>query len=233
LADVIRDLTSKKSDSRIKSLFLTLLSLKPADIETILVEAVANAKLQGDADPVCHWIIRLHDQYPQDIGVLAPAILNLVCLSPGEALYLPNGELHAYLEGTAIEVMANSDNVVRGGLTSKHADVLELQRVVNFRECALEVIKPVARSAVESVYVTPAKEFELSRIRINGAVSYESPSVRNVEILICIEGDSVIRNADGRPDIGFTKGQAAIVPAAVTAYGISGKAEFYKATVPL
>lgn len=70
--------------------------------------------------------------YPGDPGVLASLLLNRVRLSPGEGMYLPAGNLHAYLHGTAIEIMANSDNVPWGGLTPKHIDVPELLRVLDF-----------------------------------------------------------------------------------------------------
>ena len=233
LSDILEKLTSRSGEPCHKRFFLALLGLDPEDIKSVLNEAVTQARLLNHADPVCHWIIRLHEQFPRDIGVLAPAILNLVCLKPGEALYLPDGELHAYLEGTAMEVMANSDNVVRCGLTPKHVDVKELQRFVNFRERALEVIQPVARSASESVYITPAVEFELSRVRVNETLLYESPSTRSLEILFCVEGRSTIRSVGDDQYVALNRGRAVVVPAAVDAYCISGKAELYKTTVPL
>ena len=82
------------------------------------------------------------DEYPDDIGVLSPLVLNLVCLRPGEAMYLPAGELHAYLHGTGIELMANSDNVLRGGLTPKHVDLDELLNVLTFKEKSVERLMP-------------------------------------------------------------------------------------------
>ena len=77
----------------------------------------------GGPGAAWHWVARLHEKYPGDVGVLAPLFLNLVELQPEEAVFLGAGELHAYLEGTGLEIMANSDNVLRGGLTSKHVDV--------------------------------------------------------------------------------------------------------------
>ncbi|BDH56299.1 hypothetical protein MTP03_12380 [Tsukamurella sp. PLM1] len=74
----------------------------------------------------------LGERYPDDAGVLAALLLNRVVLEPGQALYLAAGNLHAYVSGAAVEVMANSDNVLRGGLTPKHVDVPELLRVLDF-----------------------------------------------------------------------------------------------------
>ena len=233
LANVIGKLTLRPGEKGLKHFFLAMLGLDPEDQKIAVTEAVTQARLRAHFDPVCRWIIRLHEQYPDDIGVLSPAILNLVCLKPGEALYLPEGELHAYLEGTAMEVMANSDNVIRGGLTPKHVDVQELQQVLNFEERPLKIIQPVERSVAEVVYVTPAEEFELSRIRVSEELHYENPSVRSPEILLCVEGRSIIQDTGGGQDLALDKGRAVIVPAAVNAYRISGKAKLYKVSVPL
>ena len=77
-------------------------------------------------------MLELGERYPGDAGVLAAMLLNRMHLEPGEAIYLPAGNLHAYLRGVGVEVMANSDNVLRGGLTPKHVDVPELLRVLDF-----------------------------------------------------------------------------------------------------
>ena len=89
--------------------------------------------------------LELSERYPGDAGVLAALLLNLVVLAPGEALYLPAGNLHAYLSGAGVELMANSDNVLRGGLTSKHVDVAELLRVLDFTPHTPPVLHGVGR----------------------------------------------------------------------------------------
>ena len=233
MTDVVGKLKASPGERPLESFWGTLLRLEQERIKRIVAETAAKARLHCESDPVCRWIMRLYELYPDDIGVLSPAILNLVRLNPGQALYLPDGELHAYLEGTAIEVMANSDNVIRGGLTAKHVDVHELLRVLKFRERHLEVIQPVPLSDAEAVYVTPADEFRLSRIQVNEALFYESPSKRSLEILFCLGGRPVIRNDGGDQDLRIEKGQAVLVPAAVNAYRISGRAELYKTSVPV
>lgn len=103
---------------------------RPAEERVPLVDrAVAAAARQRDQVPTFAWMERLQAKYPGDIGVLAPLLLNLFELAPEDGLFLAAGELHSYLEGTAMEVMASSDNVLRGGLTSKHVDVPELLAV--------------------------------------------------------------------------------------------------------
>ena len=85
--------------------------------------------------------LELGERYPGDPGVLASLLLNRITLQPGQALYLPGGNLHAYLSGVGIEIMANSDNVLRGGLTPKHVDVAELMRVLDFAAGDVPVLR--------------------------------------------------------------------------------------------
>ena len=86
----------------------------------------------GDRRDPYAWVGRLADEHPGDPGCLSPLLLNLLHLEPGERVHLPAGYLHAYLEGAGVELMAASDNVLRGGLTSKHIDVPELLRSLRF-----------------------------------------------------------------------------------------------------
>ena len=117
--------------------------------------------------------------YPGDVSVLSPLYLNLVTLAPGEALFLPAGELHAYLEGTALEIMANSDNVLRGGLTPKHVDVPELLATLAFEGHGPEVLEPVDSGPGERVYRTPAREFELGLLEVTAeAPVHPEPGAR-------------------------------------------------------
>ena len=126
-----------------------------------------------ETDPVWNWIVSLARYYPDDIGVLSPIFLNLICLSPGQAMYLPAGRLHAYLEGTGLELMANSDNVLRGGLTPKHVDVPELLTVLRFESTSIDVILPRRMGPYEETYATPATEFLLSRITLVSNDTYK------------------------------------------------------------
>ena len=108
-------------------------------------------------------MLELAERYPGDAGVLAALLLNRVTLAPGEALYLPAGNLHAYLSGAGVELMANSDNVLRGGLTPKHVDVPELLRVLDFAARARRPCSPGPADGAWVRYDTPAEEFLLRR----------------------------------------------------------------------
>ena len=108
--------------------------------------------------------LELGERYPGDPGVLASLLLNRITLQPGQALYLPGGNLHAYLSGVGIEIMANSDNVLRGGLTPKHVDVPELMKVLDFPPVTSRCCTAIPVCTGEAVYPTPALEFRLSRL---------------------------------------------------------------------
>ncbi|CAN5193213.1 mannose-6-phosphate isomerase, class I [soil metagenome] len=101
------------------------------EVATGLADAVSGVDPCDLADPLA-WVRRLTHEHPGDPTAAAPLLMPVLRLAPGEAVHLPAGNLHAYLQGAGIEVMAASDNVLRGGLTPKHVDVNELLRVLPF-----------------------------------------------------------------------------------------------------
>jgi mannose-6-phosphate isomerase len=184
-------------------------------------------------DPAYDWMVKLHAAYPNDPGVLSPMILNLICLKPGQAMYLPAGEPHAYLDGLGIELMANSDNVLRGGLTPKHVDVPELLKVLSFDERDVQILSPHPVRACEREYSSPAEDFILSVVKTEPGLIYESPENRSIEILICTRGTgSIVDSASGKPT-GVTEGVSVVIPSAVEKYRIDGDATLYKSSVPI
>jgi mannose-6-phosphate isomerase len=107
--------------------------------------------------------LELSERYPGDVGVLASLLLNRVTLAPGQAIYQASGVLHAYLSGVGVELMANSDNVLRGGLTPKHVDVPELLRVLDFRSGPAPIASTTSDGAL-TCYESVAEEFRLWRL---------------------------------------------------------------------
>lgn len=179
------------------------------------------------------WIKKLYDEYPADIGVISPLFLNLVRLEPGQALFLPAGRLHSYLQGTGIELMANSDNVLRCGLTPKHIDVDELMSVLDFTPESPRILKSEQINENESVYLTPTEEFLLSALDIDNQKKEDTFfKSRSVEILLCTEGSAIITTSNPEDEIQIQKGDSVLVPYDCREYGIRGKAVFYKASVP-
>jgi mannose-6-phosphate isomerase class I len=161
-------------------------------------------------------------------------LLNLIHLRPGQAMYLPAGELHAYLEGTGVEVMANSNNVLRGGLTRKHIDPDELLHILTFASGPAEILEPVPDPANPdlTVYRTPAEEFDLARVHVTESHPYRAGSHHGVRLLLVTEGNLRVTTDDGEQQA-FRSGQAFLIPQGV-AYRIacSGEAVFYQAFVP-
>lgn len=144
----------------LRAFFTELQQLKDAQKTQLITELREGLSQLPEAEG--RWAQVLLARYPDDIGVLAPLFLNLVCLSPGDALYLGSGELHAYLHGTGLEIMASSDNVLRGGLTPKHVDPDELSRVVRFQHEELQKLRAQAEPGGSMFrYVTPAPDFQL------------------------------------------------------------------------
>jgi mannose-6-phosphate isomerase len=148
-------------------------------------------------------------------------------------MFLPAGELHAYLEGTGIELMANSDNVLRGGLTSKHIDLEELLNVLNFAQREIEIFTPRLQSNGEKVYPSQAEEFVLSVLTLAKGITYESSINRSIELMICTRGEAVIRDITREEIISVGRGTSLVIPAAVKKYCIEGSATLYKAAVPV
>lgn len=217
----------------LRKFYRNLLTISDAKKPAVLAEALANAEIRMDEDPVFRWIVALHRTYREDISVISPAFLNLFRLSPGQALFLPAGELHAYLDGVGIELMANSDNVLRGGLTSKHIDVEELLKILNFQPRPLEVLSPEKVSEHERAYSTDAREFLLSVISV-GETPEGIPMVNNGgEILLCTDGNIRIFVAETREWTTMARGTSVLIPAGIDCYALHGRGKIYKASVPL
>jgi mannose-6-phosphate isomerase len=233
LAEIVSFLRSHPNRDGLKKFFNHLMTTDRGKQRKIVEQAVNSAEQQTNEEPVWTWMIKLNEEYPGDMGVLSPLFLNLVRLKPQQAMYLPAGELHGYLEGVGIELMANSDNVLRGGLTPKHIDVQELLTVLNFTDGDLNILGPENLAFGEAIYSTEAEEFVLSVMRLNKGAPFSSPRNRSVEIMICTEGEVSVTDLSAGDITRLTRGISIIVPAAVEQYRIEGEATLYKATVPV
>ena len=137
-------------------------------------------------------VVGLLEKYPGDTGALVALSLNHVKLSPGQAIYLPAGNLHAYLSGLGLEVMAASDNVIRGGLTTKHIDKAELAQITDFSELAepLVATKKLAEGLVE--YPVAASEFRVYRAQITGANLLADLDLPAGAVIVCVSGEIAV-----------------------------------------
>jgi mannose-6-phosphate isomerase len=226
-------LRGQQSSIELKKFFQTLMTMNHKQQTKIIAHAVSNAKKFRDDDPAYKWMIDLYKEYPADIGVFSPILLNLICLEPDQAMFLPAGELHAYLDGVGIELMANSDNVLRGGLTPKYIDIPELLNVLNFEERKVNILETEQINECEWVYENHAEEFILSNIHVKEGIIYNSPAHRSIEILLCSDGKATITDLGKNDKVVIDKGNSIIIPAVVKKYSIQGNAVFYKAAVPL
>lgn len=187
---------------------------------TVTEAATACARLGGDHAPYAE----IAHHYPGDPGVIAAMLLNHVRLQPGEALFLGAGIPHAYLNGLGVEIMANSDNVLRCGLTPKHVDVPELLRIVRFEAADPGVLRPEASPDGEEVYETPIDEFRLSRYVLPEGTAPHDLTRATPQILLCTAGS--VRAGEHE----LSPGRSVFVPAGEKAE-VSGTGTVFRATV--
>ncbi|WP_306330029.1 mannose-6-phosphate isomerase, class I [Streptomyces venezuelae] len=208
-------------EAALREVLTALLTADPDEMAHTVTEAAAAADRLGGAHAP---YASLAHHYPGDPGVIAAMLLNRVLLQPGEALYLGAGVPHAYLSGLGVEIMANSDNVLRCGLTPKHIDVPELLRVVRFEPNDATVLRPEASATGEEVYDTPIDEFRLSRfVRAEGAAPTDL-TAPTPQILLAVAG----RPKAG--DLTLAPGESVFVPAGEPAE-LTGTGTVFRATV--
>ena len=175
-----------EEENDLRALFTTWITI-PSAARAELIDAVVAAAQQA-RDHVPAWmqlvldhVIDLQQRHPGDIGVLGALLLNHLRLEPGEAIYLDAGNLHAYISGLGVEIMANSDNVLRGGLTPKYVDIPELVHVLRFDTLADPVVEPI-----DGCYEVPSEEFALRSVHIDGAFTLEHAGPA---IVLCTQGN--------------------------------------------
>lgn len=215
-----------------RNFFGSLLTLEAARRRLVVAEVVAAANRSVDSDPVLQNLIDLAKAHPDDIGILAPLFLNRVELEPGEALFLPARELHCYLEGVAIEVMANSDNVLRGGLTEKQVDVSALLAILDFGTGGSKKIVTRTLASREVAYPAPASEFELTSVVVEEGAPFSGANQGGVEILFCSEGSTSLGPLGEQAEVPLARGSAVFVPADVGGYRICGDGVVFRVRVP-
>ncbi|MCX4693025.1 mannose-6-phosphate isomerase, class I [Streptomyces sp. NBC_01408] len=215
-ADLLR---AHPEDAALREVLTAVLTADREQMATTVAEAAAAAERLGG--PYKAYATLVHD-YPGDPGVIAAMLLNHVQLQPGEAMFLGAGVPHAYIEGLGVELLANSDNVLRAGLTPKHVDVPELLKIVKFESGDPKVLRP--EGDAEEVYENPIDEFRLSRFLLApGGASRTLPGGAP-QILLCTAG-SVKAG-----ELALAPGESVFVPAG-EAVELSGTGTVFRATV--
>ncbi len=197
----------------LRGFYSHLMTLPQVEVNALLEPLLARLRNQPEyaKDQPEYWLLLADELYSQggnhDRGLFSILLLNFLCLQPGEGVFQGAGELHAYLQGVGVEIMANSNNVLRGGLTPKHVDVSALLDVLKFQGCKAQVLSPKYRGA-EAVYEVPAREFLLSRIELERGRPFRSSGPLRLGIVL--EGEVEVLWGDGR--IRLRKGQSYLIP---------------------
>ncbi len=193
LDEVSARLQRASGDDILPAVVEHVLTLDPREGARLGAAVGAAVQVDGDHQAEREAGRRIAESRPDDPGIVIALMLELVTLAPGEAIYLGAGRLHAYLDGLGVEIMAASDNVLRGGLTPKHVDVAELAATLVPAVEPIEVLCGEPDGDSEFSYRTPAPEFLLSRLEVDGSVQR---TATGPEIVLVVEGSIAI---DGMP----------------------------------
>ena len=222
----------------LKALYQFVMEMKQSDVDTMLTPLVKRELRKKAANELTKnqpgwWVSKLFDGKNEisniDRGIFSIYFFNIVKAEKGEAVFQSAGVPHAYLEGQNVELMANSDNVLRGGLTPKHIDVTELMKHTLFESVIPNVMKGIG-TGVEKNYNCPVPDFGIIKVDLNGEEPYQALST-SLEILSSIEGGCIV-NAEG-VNLVIKQGEAfAVLPHQHYSVSSSGKCLLFKAYVP-
>ncbi|MFM2589514.1 mannose-6-phosphate isomerase, class I [Vibrio sp. TBV020] len=215
LNSLVNDLSGDQTPNGLASFFSGLLSLQGEQKEIALMMLIMKAKLSPT--PLFNLITELEEQYPGDVGLFAPLILNVIVLKPGQAMYLDAETPHAYIKGTGLEIMANSDNVLRAGLTPKYLDIKELVSCTRFNEKRIDclLLEPIKNNGMLE-YPIPVEDFKFAIIEHSEQREIET---QGAEILLPLDEAMVLTHICGEQCV-IEKGQSVFIPAYAQQYTI-------------
>jgi mannose-6-phosphate isomerase len=200
------------------------------DDVSVLVQAVTDAAASAPDTPAVDTVRLLAKHYPGDPGIVVSILISRVTLRRGEVLYLPAGNIHAYLRGFGVELMAASDNVLRGGLTPKHIDVPELLSVLDFTPLPVPYLAPERPADGVEIYRPEVPDFELVHV-VAGEGASPTVTLPGAAIAIATAGALTLTGASG--SIGLQKGEAVYITPDENSLGIGGAGELFVATTRL
>ena len=228
LSSVIGPLRDRTTTPALQEVFLDVLSLGERRhlVDEVLGAAVRHLDAPGDLGIFARTAVELDEHFPGDPSILAALLLNRFKLQPGEALSLGAGVMHAYLRGTGVEVMANSDNVLRGGLTRKHIDVDALLHVVRFEPTQVQALLPEGSDGIYC-YPTAVAEFEVWLIQPTSADAVDLPRSDAGRICLVTSGSFTLRDDAGPLEL--AQGQSVFVGAGEHVH-VSGHGKMFMST---
>jgi mannose-6-phosphate isomerase len=211
------------TDASLEEIFSEL--LEDSALAGRFASSVAGLDIDSISEQARLLVVDLLDKYPGETGALVSLLLNFIQLAPGEAIYLPAGNVHAYLSGLGLEVMAASDNVIRGGLTSKHIDKAELRNITDFSELAEPKVSPkkLAEGLVE--YPVSASEFRVYRAQISGANLLADIDLPAAAVIVCVSGEIAVGTSLEEREV-LKKGEVVFVSEAKK-FSLSGSGDAF------
>ena len=225
---LLEDLGAANESAGLRAAFERLITggSSVAGDTALVVAALLSAAPLAPYETELATVISLNEKYPGDPGVLISLLLNRISLQPGEAVYLPAGNVHAYLHGLGVEVMASSDNVLRGGLTPKFIDVPELLRTIDFQPVAVPML-PADRTVLDQeLFRPPFEEFQLQRIELAPDAGPVPLAQSGAAVVIVVAGDIYLDSPKG--DLRLSRGGSAFLAAAeapVNVHPVAGSTE--------
>ncbi|AFR28161.1 mannose-6-phosphate isomerase, class I [Arthrobacter sp. Rue61a] len=209
---VITDLSQPDESAALKAAFGRLIQ-GGSDVSDVIHEVVAVLSAGAPLEPhreALTAMLDINEAFPGDPGVLISLLLNHLSLEPGDVVYLPAGNIHAYLHGLGVEVMASSDNVLRGGLTPKYVDVPELLKTVRFEALGVPRVEASGTEFGQELYRPPFREFQLQRIELAPGAE-PVPLAQNGPAVVVVVSGSVLLDSP-KSDLRLQRGTAAFVP---------------------
>lgn len=228
ISSVISDLALPEEPAALKAAFSRLIE-GGSQVSDAINEVVAVFSAGAPLEPhrgVLAAMLDINEAFPGDPGVLISLLLNHLSLEPGEAVYLPAGNIHAYLHGLGVEVMASSDNVLRGGLTPKHVDVPELLKTVRFEALGVPRVQVSGTEFGQELYRPPFKEFQLQRIELAPGAEPVPLAQTGPAVVVVVSGSVLLDSP--KSDLRLGHGAAAFVPdieAPVNVHPVQGTTE--------
>ncbi|NLS12508.1 mannose-6-phosphate isomerase, class I [Vibrio sp. SM6] len=209
LAETVADFASDLSPQGLQTLFRAVLSLENEQKIAAIAELLSWCDRHHNNEPLAALIIDLNTIYPNDVGLFAPLLLNVVTLQPGQAMFLDAGTPHAYIHGTGLELMANSDNVLRAGLTPKYMDIDELISCCRFAPLANDKILTAPEiNGCELRFPVPVDDFAFA---IYQKPKTETIEQQRAEIWFAVETDVQFSDINGN-QITLAKGESVFIP---------------------
>ncbi len=222
----IASLKNQPDSEGLQQFFTTVMELEEDTRIQAISELLNNISEKGNTDSrsVFAFIEQLNELYPNDVGLFAPLLLNIITLQPHEAMFLYAETPHAYIEGTGIEIMANSDNVLRSGLTPKHIDTKELLANVEYVPKPFATLKlhPEAIGSGHQTFPVPVTDFAFDVIQLTHQGDEKPITVNSAEIVLCLTGKITLTDTDNQQSITIEKGQSVFIPAYTEKYTVTG-----------